>query len=309
MEENPNDYIPCEICDRLILADNYLMHTDQCALLYNTFENLSPIINSTFLNMTRTLNNLRNELENINNNENIPHHYNNNFGESITLDYPNSIIDNEGLSDGNEHNEDTDIGNQNNDVGISEYNESESNIEENQNTEASEPELIMNRNNEDNTIESGDNNGISSNVLNRDTLINTVMTSLLSNYGINTEVRIIDNSQTSMGNIFPNELNSLLEIFNLPEINTNLFELSERIGVVEKGIDNIETVTKRIDLLEDESCMCVICQQNKYNEFRETICNHRFCNDCITTWLNKSKKCPCCMIDLEDLSNSKKNKK
>ena len=36
------------------------------------------------------------------------------------------------------------------------------------------------------------------------------------------------------------KLNSLLEIFSVREINANLFELSERLGSVEKGIDNIE---------------------------------------------------------------------
>lgn len=32
---------------------------------------------------------------------------------------------------------------------------------------------------------------------------------------------------------------------------------------------------------------------------RRTLCNHTFCKTCIEKWLRRSKKCPMCMVDLE----------
>lgn len=81
--------------------------------------------------------------------------------------------------------------------------------------------------------------------------------------------------------------------------NENLTELFERVGVVEKGIDNIEDVSCLVS--GNDNLNCPICQAECKIPIRKTLCNHSFCDSCISHWLSKSKKCPSCMQDLEEL--------
>lgn len=83
--------------------------------------------------------------------------------------------------------------------------------------------------------------------------------------------------------------------------------LGERIGNVEIGITDIETVAPSYILAEGEQGSCSICQEpDKDASFRKVICDHSdviFCNDCITHWLSTNRKCPICMKNLEDIYN------
>ena len=95
-------------------------------------------------------------------------------------------------------------------------------------------------------------------------------------------------------------LNIIYNILGVPNSNNqNLSELIERVGVVEKGIDNIDEVSCLVS--GDEKVNCPICQVETKTPVRKTLCNHSFCDSCITHWLSKSKRCPSCMQDLEDL--------
>ena len=83
---------------------------------------------------------------------------------------------------------------------------------------------------------------------------------------------------------------------------------SVEIGLSDKQIDEISFSSSdknEINVSEDD--LCAICQDNicKVIESGETnacvlACTHTYCEPCIKTWLGKSKKCPVCMIDLED---------
>ena len=64
-------------------------------------------------------------------------------------------------------------------------------------------------------------------------------------------------------------------------------------------INNIEIVTSIVS--DSEKINCPICQTECVTQVRKTLCNHSFCDECISRWLSKSKKCPSCMRDLEDL--------
>lgn len=93
------------------------------------------------------------------------------------------------------------------------------------------------------------------------------------------------------------------------EFNTLLTEFN---GNVERGIDDMNTVCGPVALGLDEvnETMCAICREQFDNieaPKLKTTCNHVFCEPCISTWLKKSKKCPMCMLDLEELC--KKNRK
>jgi len=91
------------------------------------------------------------------------------------------------------------------------------------------------------------------------------------------------------------------------EYEYNLF-LANRMGRVEKGIDNIDEVSTIITECPDDE-LCAICQETikdvKENNvtIRKLSCKHIFCEPCIQTWFQKNVKCPVCQIDLDENKN------
>ena len=85
--------------------------------------------------------------------------------------------------------------------------------------------------------------------------------------------------------------------------------LGELLGKVERGLtkeqlDQVTCTTSNkadLNLAEDETC--AICQEN-LNTTPHPLCllacGHKYCDGCNKTWLDKNKKCPVCMVDLED---------
>ena len=81
--------------------------------------------------------------------------------------------------------------------------------------------------------------------------------------------------------------------------------LSENLGKVYVGLDDPESVLSPDDELTLPT-MCPICQDDIDQDVAvKTICNHTYCKPCILKWLSSHKKCPVCMIDLEDLQKEK----
>jgi hypothetical protein len=60
------------------------------------------------------------------------------------------------------------------------------------------------------------------------------------------------------------------------------------------GISNINDISE----LSFEEIDCPICSETKMVK-RTTNCNHSFCDLCLQEWLQSSKKCPICMVELE----------
>jgi hypothetical protein len=92
---------------------------------------------------------------------------------------------------------------------------------------------------------------------------------------------------------------------NIMDINENidnnyeyLINLGNTIGNVNNTIDDIDTISTTIESIE--LVTCPICLK-KNNINRKTFCNHIFCELCLKTWIQNSKKCPICMINLDDL--------
>jgi hypothetical protein len=89
-------------------------------------------------------------------------------------------------------------------------------------------------------------------------------------------------------------------------------QISDSMGRVEVGLSSkqIDEVSyssnDKDELLLVEDDVCAICQENLMNVIKEErrvsilACNHKYCQECINTWLSKNKKCPVCMIDLEE---------
>lgn len=89
--------------------------------------------------------------------------------------------------------------------------------------------------------------------------------------------------------------------------------LANRLGKVERGIANIDEVSKVVEQCEATD-ICPICQdtiedikkEQENAKIRKTICDHVFCDKCIKTWLEKNVRCPVCNVDLDDMAKMKK---
>lgn len=90
--------------------------------------------------------------------------------------------------------------------------------------------------------------------------------------------------------------------------------LADRIGKVDVGIKDIDSISKFVPKPFDERSdddICSICRDFLGGEeglARELACTHQFCNECITHWLAKHTTCPLCVCDLSDFQEEKKEK-
>ena len=84
----------------------------------------------------------------------------------------------------------------------------------------------------------------------------------------------------------------------------DLTNLSEQLGDVEIGIDNLEEVLVDIKTEDNQKINCPICH-NSHNQIKRTLCNHDFCFECISTWLSRKKTCPICLKDLTEIKQNK----
>lgn len=85
------------------------------------------------------------------------------------------------------------------------------------------------------------------------------------------------------------------------------YEFFSGLSGVDVGVNDIDSVSSLIDYEQVKEENCPICQQS-FKEcweenlgvlFRQLKCNHTYCDECITTWLNKHKNCPVCKHVLE----------
>lgn len=79
------------------------------------------------------------------------------------------------------------------------------------------------------------------------------------------------------------------------EMNTMIADM---LGNVEVGVSDINKVSTKVEL-PITTMNCGICLDN-VNEPRKLLCDHVYCDGCISTWLSKNKTCPSCRVDLED---------
>lgn len=100
-----------------------------------------------------------------------------------------------------------------------------------------------------------------------------------------------------------------IRIFNN---NISEYEMNQLIqemmgGNVEIGIRKVDKVLVEYKTIENEEDICIVCQEKlekklKEEELVQTIkCKHAFCKNCILPWFQKSRKCPTCMQELEEL--------
>tara|TARA_B100001057_G_C22766194_1_gene917748 strand:+ start:337 stop:1020 length:684 start_codon:yes stop_codon:yes gene_type:complete len=111
----------------------------------------------------------------------------------------------------------------------------------------------------------------------------------LNNHILNIFGNIVENIENNSFSFNSNIVNNL----NLEEDSyENLNNISESIGDVNIGVANIDKYLKNLD----SKITCPICCED-FNSGVETVCNHQFCKDCITEWLNENNKCPICLYE------------
>ena len=78
------------------------------------------------------------------------------------------------------------------------------------------------------------------------------------------------------------------------------------IGLNEEQLREVSYVSNDIEELNiKDDDICPICQINMFEILKIDkacllACGHTYCDTCIKKWLTKNKKCPVCLIDLED---------
>ena len=301
-----NNLIPCEICQTMIVFEEYQTHINQCIPVSNNNFNLFrqrrniysnrsiPFINLTFdLNENNGLidENETQEQEE----ENIEQSHENNNEIINDSDEVNDIDEVNNITNQEENNpEDNDITNQ-----------EEDNAEDNDITNQEEDNI------EESDFDDDDyNTNIDSNVemdhdyhsdLIRENVnqIRTLLSSneniqLIRNYihspnqlPINTQLQLIFN-ELNVNNLNPdlNNITNVLSSFfdiNLPEMRKV------------KTSDVEIPLTKEIKHDDD----CPICLENLNNlgddnKVTEIECNHIFCFKCIDKWFIKKSQCPIC---------------
>lgn len=115
----------------------------------------------------------------------------------------------------------------------------------------------------------------------------------------------------------PRVVYTLVALDNPELVDMNDYEfnsmIAQQIGNVEVGVDDIGSVTELVEIKKRnqlKESVCAICQEEfekipTETNILATLCNHIYCEPCIYKWLATSKKCPVCMLDLEDLKIEK----
>lgn len=122
---------------------------------------------------------------------------------------------------------------------------------------------------------------------------------------INPENELQNDGDLNSSNSIQNILNNFMHDFLNNDYNINISEsndsyeeltnLSETIGNVEIGIKDLNKVCKNVN----EKINCPICTLD-YEEGLVTNCNHKFCKDCLSKWLETNIKCPYCFVELNE---------
>ena len=259
--------IPCEICDELINVEEYNDHISRCQIMIQ--RGGIRTINREMINT------LRNRLEHI-------------IRERTTDEELNS-------------NSEIQIMDENMDDNTREDLEHEENEENEENSNDQQP--IINRVFPNRVLLTEAITNIISEISdsNSQTQIVEGIRNYLNNSNVNSNIIInqlnpFDNNILNNNNI--SQINSL--VTNIINNNINeveppnnsyeeLTQISNRVGIVSVGIDNIDDVSTPIISLKSE--ICPICIQ-KENNLRLTLCNHTFCDLCLQKWLKDNNKCP-----------------
>ena len=145
---------------------------------------------------------------------------------------------------------------------------------------------IMNRNNQNMFSSYMTRPNINSLTSIMSTMINEHQNATITMIPIDIE-RLQMNHQTNG----PFAMNTMIEELNGGDVNVPVRNMSDAY-----------TLMEGTDLVTCSICYDESTPTNK--AFVLTICNHVFCKDCISRWLNMRHKCPVCMNDFNEPNES-----
>jgi hypothetical protein len=284
-EDNNIGMIPCELCETMILFDDYEEHVTECMNNYtlrrnnnfNVLNNLMNILNSPELTDLNNNNEIRNplEAEHISDND-VNDEYNdeNEIRDENPGNVNNDIVNNIEVSSEEE------------DVVTDDNNDNENNEDVNEDVNIELPFLI-NTHPIEMAFRQLDRNVVTRNI----------------NWTTNIGRDLINNIEINIGN-----LHNLTNQNNYTEYEYNLFIQEIMGGDVNIGVKDFNKVIINVNSVElNDDDICSICfeklnninDENNNNEAVKTICNHYYCINCIFEWLQQHNNCPICNFKFE----------
>jgi hypothetical protein len=262
--------IPCEICNQQISFQNYQIHSQIC------FERneLANRVRMDIINRTRE--------------QEITHNYNINFRPisfNLESDYNTRNYDINGVELPRQsidiHNDDTDISVSS---GIS---EDLPDLIEDDNLEISPliDDEIYNFSNVTNLFNENGINGI-----NYSDIVNAVRHNINNSHPIYLNVTEFFNELTRISL----DLDKVISDLENDDFKDDEYGNSVECPICYEKLKNF----KYDDEINTEDNMF---QQEQQNKGVKILCGHKFCNNCIRTWLKKDVECPLCKSDMKQL--------
>jgi hypothetical protein len=305
-EESINEeFIPCDICEELILITNYINHASQCLNL-----NIDTILNSNESNGNTSTIQIAGEYDppdnNPSNNDDPSLDFLNNIINILltrNLPYMNqtNIEENIEEMDSSENIEVTDT-DESDDQEILEATESTS--------DAIETEIDINLLHTYNTLE----------IMNTIDLLDILLSFIENVQRINLNREQQNTvSQSPLINLgrFANIDITSINRENITEYDLNLLIQQIMGGNIKIGVSNILNTLSPCEynlITKEDNCM--ICLESLFNMVTDnangldqsydkvpmkTLCKHIFCRECITKWFITHTKCPNCNADQNEL--------
>jgi Ring finger domain len=100
--------------------------------------------------------------------------------------------------------------------------------------------------------------------------------------------------------LYPDSSNILDTLFDSVDNDTyeSLLDLCNEIGNVNVGIENLDDVSEIIVTDREDPCPICLEKPNASTSIRRIhVCGHRYCDPCISTWLQAHKTCPVCKTE------------
>lgn len=106
-------------------------------------------------------------------------------------------------------------------------------------------------------------------------------------------------------NIIEDNVTHIVSIENLVDEYQMNSIISEMIGNVHHGVNNIDEAITDVDISDiEKDSKCSICLEgfddDEQRQIVKTKCNHLFCKPCITKWFRENNKCPLCLFNFND---------
>lgn len=299
--ENKYEFIPCEICDELVVFSEYNQHIQQRCNRNRNTSDLIQIIND----MRNITNSLRDS--------NV--RFQNTMSESIRRHSSSMLSDNNDNSNTRPpyiySNYTTNSNNNNN---IAENNDNSDNNDNIDNNENSDDNSDTNSNNSStSSVDEVATNQFFSNPsyimppLVRSPALHNIF-SQLSNSTAENFAEDEDNVNTSQNNVQNNAINrynTLVQLLPSTHFDNSagtydyLRNLTSELGDVKVGVKDLSKLST-IHLYSSElRNECIICREDKTRFLEMIDCKHSFCSECCNHWFSENKKCPICQKEYE----------